>query len=167
MISIQITDVKIFMNKLLASEAFDIFQLEEAVITTYNTFRIDGHLIKEFYQEKEEDTTFLEEYDCSLWKDMRPICFSLIKGKKTPLNFKFVLHLNPEQTVHLLTENNTSAQTLQLKAFVLNIKYDSSGLHCITATSLHTFLPDKTPDKIWDSAFRQFLTQQNIPFEET
>ena len=46
MVSVEITGIKEFMNKLLNSEAFDSFYLEEAVIATFNTFIIDGHLIK-------------------------------------------------------------------------------------------------------------------------
>lgn len=46
MVSVEINSIKEFMNKLLNSEAFDSFYLEEAVIATFNTFIIDGHLIK-------------------------------------------------------------------------------------------------------------------------
>lgn len=42
MIALQIKEIKSFMGKLLGTECFDSFLLEEAVITTYNTFRIDG-----------------------------------------------------------------------------------------------------------------------------
>lgn len=40
MIALKITNVKKFMGKLLASEAFDSFVIEEASISTYNTFLI-------------------------------------------------------------------------------------------------------------------------------
>ena len=50
MISIEITGIKDFMNKLLGSEAFDSFYLEEATIVTFNTFVIDGHTVNSFYK---------------------------------------------------------------------------------------------------------------------
>ena len=43
MISLQIKNTKSFMNTLLVSEQFDSFEVEEATITTFNTFYIDGH----------------------------------------------------------------------------------------------------------------------------
>ena len=50
MISIEITGIKDFMNKLLGSEAFDSFYLEEATIVPFNTFTIDGHSVLSFYK---------------------------------------------------------------------------------------------------------------------
>ena len=41
MIALKITHIKQFMNRLLAGEDFDSFLLEEASISTYNTFTID------------------------------------------------------------------------------------------------------------------------------
>ena len=49
MIALKITNVKQFMAKLLGSEDFDSFLLEEAAISTYNTFMIDGHQNRDFY----------------------------------------------------------------------------------------------------------------------
>ena len=42
MIALQIKNTKSIMNSLLVSEQFDSFQLEEASVTTFNTFHIDG-----------------------------------------------------------------------------------------------------------------------------
>ena len=47
MTAVQITSMKDFMNKLLLSDTFDCFLLEEAVVGTANTFTIDGHINKE------------------------------------------------------------------------------------------------------------------------
>ena len=49
MTSIKITNKKSFMSKLLASTLFDEFLVEEAEITTFNTFHIDGQIRKEFF----------------------------------------------------------------------------------------------------------------------
>ena len=83
MISRKITELKHFMTRLLASDCFDSFLLEQAIITTYNTFTIDGHLERNFYTSEEWEDPSLCPYDLSCWADIRPICFSLIKGKKT------------------------------------------------------------------------------------
>ena len=53
MICLQIKNTKNFMNSLLISEIFDSFYVEETVITTFNTFIIDGHTVKDFYTNEE------------------------------------------------------------------------------------------------------------------
>lgn len=53
MISIELTDTKDFMNKLLRTEIFDNFLLQEAVITKAASYVIDGHLQKGFYSSTE------------------------------------------------------------------------------------------------------------------
>ena len=162
MIAFQVKDIKNFMSKLLTSSLFDSYLLEEATITTYNKFFIDGHSKKEFFQ----DEPLLPAYEFSTWSDMRSLCFELIKGKRTPIHFKFVLHLMPEQVKTLLSCAQIDFDPDQIKAFILNIKYDGNTLTCITATAFHTFILDKSPDKIWDQSIRQFLTTQNISFDE-
>ena len=49
------------MNALLLSEQFDSFLVEEAIITTYNTFHIDGHLVRDFYTNEELELLESEE----------------------------------------------------------------------------------------------------------
>ena len=162
----QIKDIKNFMGKLLGSETFDSFLLAEGTITTANTFIIDGHIVKEFFTGDVNDDPILPPYDFSEWKNMRALCFDLIKGKRTPVNFKLILHLKPEAVEQILKTVDTSVASSDIKAFVLNIKYDGSMLTCITATAFYTFLPDKTPDKLWDEYIERFLTEKAISFEE-
>ena len=162
----QIKELKNFMAKLLATDAFDDFLLAEATITTYNTFIIDGHLVKEFFSGDVNDTDTLPEQAFSQWKDMKSLCFDLIKGKRTPVNFKIILHLKDSLVAELLSRGNTSVTPSDIKALVLNLKYDGSILTCITGTAFHSFLPDKTPDKLWDEYISRFLTEKGISFEE-
>lgn len=166
MIALKITNVKQFMGKLLTGEDFDSFLLEEASIRTYNTFMIDGHQNKDFYTTQEWEDKQIRPYDFSAWKTIRPICFNLIKGKQTPAAFHFVLHLMPEYVTSILQKGDTAVTAQQIKAFVLNIKYDGTVLTLVTGTAFHTFLPDKTPDSLWDQAMRQFLTKREIAYEE-
>lgn len=166
MIALKITNVKQFMGKLLTGEDFDSFLLEEASIRTYNTFMIDGHQNQDFYSTEEWEDRQIRPYDFSTWKTIRPICFNLIKGKQTPSSFHFVLHLMPEYAASILQKGDTAVTPQQIKAFVLNIKYDGTTLTLVTGTSFHTFLPDKTPDGLWDQAIREFLAKREIGYEE-
>ncbi|MCM1135978.1 MAG: DUF5721 family protein [Clostridium sp.] len=162
----RIKDVKNFMGKLLGTEAFDSFLLAEASVTTYNTFVIDGHMEKAFFTGDIHDEPVLPPYEFSEWKNMRSLCFNLIKGKRTPVSFKFILHLKPELVTQILTDGSAAVTLSDIKAFVLNIKYDGSMLTCITATAFYTFLPDKTPDRLWDDFINRFLVEKDINFEE-
>lgn len=166
MIALKITNIKHFMARFLGSEDFDSFLLEEASISTYNTFLIDGHQNREFYTSEEWEDETVRPYEFSMWKTIRPICFDLIKGKHTPAAFRFVLHLIPKYTAPILQKGDCAVSPEQVKAFVLNIKYDGTVLTLVTGTAFHTFLMDKTPDALWDRSVRQFLSKKEISFEE-
>lgn len=166
MIALKIKNVKQFMGKFLAGDAFDSFLLEEATISTYNTFTIDGRENRAFYTSEEWEDKEIRPYEFTQWKKIRPVCFDLIKGKRTPTAFQFVLHLIPDYAASLLEKADTAVTADQVKAFVLNIKYDGSALTLITGTAFHTFLMDRTPDALWDRAVRQFLTKHQIDCDE-
>ena len=53
MIAFSLTNIKEFMSQLLLSETFDSFAFIEGEIVTFNTFRIDGFLQKEFFDAEE------------------------------------------------------------------------------------------------------------------
>ncbi len=170
MISLQITSMKQFMAQLLASDTFDIFLLEEAVIGTGCTFTIDGHVNHAFYTENraaaEMDGSSDSEYDLRPWSEMKKICFDLIKGKRTPLFFRFVLHLKPEKADALLRKENCEVDPSGVKALALNIRYDGNRAVLTTATAFHTFLLTKEPDLIWDRALMQYLDAKGISYEQ-
>lgn len=158
MISIEIKEVKKFMQKLLSSDCFDKFLLVEAQITTNNVFIIDAHQNQEFYATEEWEDKSIRPYAFSTWKEMRPLCYDLIKGKRTPVSFKFIFHLMPEYADSLLTHGDTNITMDQIKAFVLTVKYDRGNLNLVTGTAFHTFLLDKTPDALWDRDMTHFIS---------
>lgn len=49
MLALKITDIKDFTNKLFIGDIFDRFWLNEASITTFSTYIIDGKLQQEFF----------------------------------------------------------------------------------------------------------------------
>ena len=164
MTAFQITSMKHFMNRLLLSDSFNIFLLEEAIISTANTFTIDGHVNREFFQSGDgEGTEVLLEF--RPWAEMKGLCFDLIKGKRTPLFFRFTLQLAPDKATALLRSQNCSIDPSQVKALALNIRYDGTKAILTTATAYHTFLPSKEPDIIWDKAMAGFLDREGIAYE--
>lgn len=165
MLALKINSNKVFMNQLLVADTFDNFLLAEATISTANVYQIDGHINKEFYATDELTQAQAIPYDFAQWKDMKPLCFNLIKGKRTPLFFKFVLHLKPEQVSKLMAAGGSAVSQEEIKALVLTIKYDGNQTVLTTASAFHTFLMNKEPDILWDKALQQFLDRKGIDYE--
>ena len=163
MTALQITSMKQFMHQLLISDAFEPFLLEEAVIGGASTFTIDGHVNREFYG---SDDSVEILYDLRPWSEIKGLCFDLIKGKHTPLFFRFVFHLMPEKAQALLEKENCDIDPSQVKALVLNVRYDGSKAVLTTGTAFHTFLLSKEPDVIWDRALKKYLNGKGILWEE-
>ena len=90
MIALKLKNTKNFMTQLLLSDTFDNFLFIEGEVVTFNTFTIDGFIQKDFYEDSPEG-------DYASWKQLRELCFSIIKGKRTPLSFRFVFSLSPDR----------------------------------------------------------------------
>ena len=164
MIALEVTSMKQFMNHLLVADTFEPFLLEEAVVSTGCTFTIDGHVNREFYGDSEDAPA--PSLDFRPWGELKGLCFDLIKGRRTPLFFRFVLHLMPEKAAALLEKEECDIASDQVKALVLNIRYDGSKAVITTGTAYHTFLLSKEADAIWDRAARQYLSGKGISYEE-
>ena len=163
MISLQIRVTKNMMNALLASECFDAFLLEEAAVTTFNTFHIDGHVVKDFYTADELSEIFSE---FSLWKDIRPFCFQLIKGKKTPVSFKVVLHAPDALVEKIAATPECGVAANLIRALALNIRYENGHVLCVTGSAYSTFIMDKSAEQLWDAYVRRMFDELGIDFEE-
>ena len=161
----QITSMKQFMNQLLVADTFESFLLEEAVISTACTFHIDGHVNQEFFG-SDEDPSEKDTYEFRPWGKVKGLCFDLIKGKRTPLFFRFVLHLMPEKAAAMLQKAGCDVDPSLIKALVLNIRYDGSRAILTTGTAFHTFLLSKEPDAVWDKALKKYLAGKGISCEE-
>lgn len=164
MLALQITAMKNFMSQLLTGDAFDIFLLEEATLTTATTFQIDGHINTEFFPMAER-TPELLPYEFQPWSEIKGLCFQLIKGKHTPLYFKFVMQLKPEKMIAMLEKEKLSAKDTQLKSLVLTIKYDGGKAILTTGSSYQTFVMDKTADVVWDRQLSKYLAMKGIAYE--
>ena len=160
MIALSLTEIKECMAKLLLSETFDSFLFIEGEVTTFNTFHIDGYLHKEFFLENE-----LLDCEYTLWKDIREHFFSLIKGKRTPLNFKFVLGLSGSNIQKLIQQQGLDFELEDIRGLYINLKFDGQKLQCVTGTAMTLFTMDKTLEQAWDAMVQKFFTQKEIPFE--
>ena len=160
MIALSLTEVKECMSKLLLSETFDSFLFIEGEITTFSTFSMDGYLQKEFFQENA-----IPDREYALWKELREYCFSLIKGKRTPLNFKFVLGLSQSNIQKLIGQQSLDFELEDVRGLYINLKYDGQKLQCVTGTAMNLFTMDKSLEQAWDMMVQKFFAQKEIPFE--
>ena len=115
---------------------------------------------KDFYNKDE-----VPERDYALWKEVREYCFSLIKGKRTPLAFKFVLGLSDSNVEKLLLQQGLDFKPSDVRGLYINLKYDGSKLQCITGTSMKLFTMDKSLEQAWDKMVQKFFTKHEIKFE--
>ncbi|XCP86448.1 DUF5721 family protein [Roseburia hominis] len=157
-------DTKKCMNQLLLSSAFDSFLFIEGEITTFNTFQIDGRLKKEFYRQTQDDPA-VPEREYALWKEQREFCFSIIRGKRTPLGFHIVLSLAAPNIARLIAREELAFSAGDVQGLYLNFKYDGTQLACTTGTSLNLFTLDKSLEQAWDKMAQRIFVKYEIPFE--
>jgi len=160
MIALKLPEVKECMSRLLLSDTFDSFLFIEGEIVTFSTFSIDGFLKKDFF---EKDMAPSRTY--TLWKDIREYAFSIIKGKRTPLSFQFVLGLSEMNIERLLQQQQLAFQPHDVQGLYLNLKYDGQNLTCVTGTSMKLFTLDKSLEEAWDQMVQRFFLKKEISAE--
>lgn len=166
MLALELTNIKDFMNKLLRSETFDNFLLQEAVITSAASYVIDGHIHDDFFSSEEISEMGLTGYRILPFRFLRGNCFDLIKGKKTPASFKFIFTLSPENLKNTIEAASSNFTTNDVNGIFLNIRYQNEQLSLTTGVSYNIFSPDKTLENSWDDMVRKFLVNNDISFEE-
>lgn len=166
MIALELTDIKSFMNKLLTTNTFDNFLLQEAVIQGNASFVIDGHLQKGFYNEEELETLHLTKDNILPFSMLKTNCYDLIKGKKTPSSFKFVFLLSHDNLENTLRSLSSSYTIQDLSGVFMNIKYQNQLLTLTTGISYRIFSTDKSLEQEWDRLVMKFLRQHEISYEE-
>lgn len=161
MLALRILDLKDFTGKLFIGDVFNHFYFVEASFTTFLTHTLDGQLQKDFFDNENRP----ERMYC-FWEEVKPQCYSIIKGKRTPLHFKIVFQLSRGNLEKLLTQSGLSFATDNVFGLYLNCQFDGAHLTCTTGTSLRSFSLDKSLDRVWDDMIKRFFRQKEIPFEE-
>lgn len=164
MVALRIGDIRTFTSQLFVREGFDGFFLREAQIVTYNSFTIDGRIRPGYYTKDEREIGHIGEY--SSWKTVRPVCYSLIRGKKLPESFRLEFALGPEDTEKVLKRAGGSWNPEAVKGLYLGVRYENGALFCVTGLSLGVFTMDKTLEYQWDETVKAFLKANDIIFSE-
>lgn len=163
MIGLKLPDLKTATAHIFTRTSFDYFLVKEAVITTSNTYTIDGSLKKDYFTQDERE--MLRDENWMDWKTIRPVCFSLIRGKRLPLSFQIALSLSGDNVERLLERNKTAFSPEEVGGLYLNFRYEKNILTAISATSLKIFSMDKSLEQLWDDTVKKLFRQLEIPFE--
>lgn len=164
--ALELTDIKDFMNKFLCTDTFDHFLLQEGVITMAATCTINGRITEDFYSSEEKEELGLTGLLFLPYGMLRSSCFNLIKGKKTPSSFHFILLLSPDNLSRTLADIGSSFTEQDISGMFLNIRFQNGALTLTTGVSYRIFSPDKTLEREWARLVCLFLKQQKIPFIE-
>ena len=143
--SLQITNQKDFMNKLLSTEAFDDYLLKEAQIVTSSTFFIDGMENREFYGNDEDIIKLEAPYDYAPWSRMRTIILSLIKGRHTPVSMKITMYLKPDLMKSIIGDESSLIDYL-----IINLHFFNGSMNVTSGVAYREFTLDKDQEKMWD-----------------
>ncbi len=164
MISLNISEIKVFMSKLLTNLTFDHFYMKEMELQTFTGFYLDGQFNKAFYSEAE-----LEERGTALttlWSDVKPIAFSIIKGTKPPLSLKIVFQLPRDKTEAFIAGIPGNYLMEEIGGLYLNVRFEKGVLHIVSGVAIKSFHMDKTLEKEWDQEVKNLLKGQGILYEE-
>ena len=170
---VKITNVKQFMNKLLVENAFDSFLVSEVLIKTGNSYVIDGHINKEFFSDDEikdlkdgasSDGRIYSE-TLSRWSEIKPLAFSIMKGKKTPVSFKMSFYLAEENINKLMASFDSSFKVNDIDGLALIVKYSDGELSVTSSATIKIFSLDKTLEKHWDDMVIKFLSSHECQYK--
>ena len=165
MILCKIKDKKDFMAKLLTGDCIDSFLLKEASIYGFVPYQIDGHINRAFFADETDEAIAFTAYEYAQWKDIRPTCFDLIKGRRTPTKFTFILYLKPEAMTAMFEKAEISTTESLVRNLILNIRFELGEISITTGVDYSGFTLDKQAEQLWDTTTGKFLAKKEISYE--
>lgn len=143
MIVLKIESIKEFMSCLFAGDMFDKFHIGNCEVTTFTTFQCDGRRKKEWYdtdERPEDNSGFL------FWQELKPVIFSFIKGKKTPLKMNL-------DFCHYMKDGDVGS---------LRVQFENNQLLLFTGYMQKEFSLDKQKQTKWDENCLSFIQKHKI-----
>ena len=150
---------------MLRGEAFDEFLLAEASIIAGVSYVIDGHLTEEFYTGEELEAMRLAGERCMRYGKVRPLCFDMIKGRRTPRSFCFVFLASREQTEDFLKQGQLIFRPEEIGNLSLNLRFYRQELTVTCPVTRNAFTLDKTLEQAWECWICTFLKELGITLE--
>ena len=156
-------DLRAFTQALFLGTVFDRFLLREAEFRTFCTFSVNGAVENGWYSEEELESERVEEY--TSWEKLRPLCFSLIRGKRTPIAFRLDMKLTPGDAEKLVGSVHPGSRD-DSGGFFLNLRFEDGALTVISACAQNTFPPDRALEHAWDEWVQAFFRHHGLAFRE-
>lgn len=157
MILLEIEHIKKFMAGFLGGNLFDDFLMSEGKLAMNIAYEFNGRVLKEFYDTEEWEQ--YQQYPCIPWEQEKEKVFALMKGKKTPLSFQFVMMLKPDLVREFLEKYHLSVREEEIAGLFLNMMYDRKSLKCTGGVSRKTFVMDRTLEEAWDLEVKNRLKE--------
>lgn len=164
MISLAVSNVRNFMNKLLMQNVFDSFYLVEASVSSYCTFEISGRTNAAWFSSGADNSPSAPPFSYASWSTIRPHMFNIIKGEKTPLKMKIILACTADEIERILRSDPdcSGIHADQVSGMFLNISFEKKDLFLTTGTAMKTFTMDRSAEKAFDKVMSVFLARQGI-----
>ncbi len=159
MLAINVDDIKVFTQKLFMENLFDEYFVTNIEISTFNNFFVDARINKAY---REKELKEINEY--SYWRELKPLCFNLIKGKILPLRFKIVLKLDGDDIENFINLYKLDMFKNKLKECFINIIYENNKLSITNGIYISEFIIDKSAERAWDEYILEILSKEKIKF---
>lgn len=167
MLALRVLDIKKCMNYLLASEAFDMWEVAEVKITSKVSYVIDGHVTPDFLTPEEMAAENMVPGGCIPFGSVRPLCFEMIKGKRTPQSFRFTFLGSGEQREQMIREKSLRISPEDIANLTMNITFHQGELLVTTSCAERTFSLDKSLAYAWDDWVAEFFRKMEIAVEKS
>lgn len=148
MIALQIENIKKFMVELFQGEMFDRFRVGECEVLTFVRFTTDGRRNEAWYDTEEKS---LDDTGLVGWKELKPIVFELIKGKKVPEKMCI-------DFCHYMPSGDMGS---------IRVQYENGVLHMFSGYMQKEFSMDRSGQYSWDEKCRGFIKKHAIEYSET
>ncbi|MBR1866842.1 MAG: hypothetical protein IJ801_10120 [Lachnospiraceae bacterium] len=162
--TIEILDIKPFMQLLLQTDELDAYELVSAQLRTDMFYTLDGHIQPEFFSPQEKDELQLTDLVYLPWQFAKERMFALIRGKKTPSLLRIILKSNNRHIHSLLCATHSSLQPQDIDGMFLNILFQDKHLHITCGISYHIFTQDKTLEDEFTQQTLALLRSRQITF---
>lgn len=159
--SLMITDLKRITALLFTENSFDRFLLKSVQLSAQLSVTISGEKDPDFYAEEEREKEMQDAF--VRYETVRPLLYSLIKGKRPPLSFRIILITDKNTTNRLKVKSGFT--DCDVTSLSINLNYRSSQLVLSTGVSYAGFSLDKSLEDAWEKAVRDFLDEKGVTYE--
>lgn len=144
MVYLKIKNIKQFMGKLFAGNAFDDFYVTACDINIITQINITAKRNREWNDEQTAD-----EY-CR-WSELKEIVYNLIKGSRTPSLMKIVF-------ADSLSGDNDDIG-------IMTLKFEDDKAVVTTGFQSEVFSLDRSDEKKWDNSIVSLFEKNHVIYE--